>query len=49
MQLQSPCGRLASALEPIFGSSTLPQAPAYARAVAILEDWDKSGQPVLEP
>ena len=24
-------------------------SPAYARAVAILEDWDKSGQPVLEP
>ena len=23
--------------------------PAYARAVAILEDWDKWGQPVLEP
>ena len=25
------------------------ESPAYARAVAILEDWDKSGQPVLEP
>ena len=24
-------------------------SPASARAVAILEDWDKSGQPVLEP
>ena len=24
-------------------------SPAYARDVAILEDWDKSGQPVLEP
>ena len=24
-------------------------SPAYARAVATLEDWDKSGQPVLEP
>ena len=24
-------------------------SPAYARAVGILEDWDKSGQPVLEP
>lgn len=24
-------------------------SPSYARAVAILEDWDKSGQPVLEP
>ena len=24
-------------------------SPAYARAVANLEDWDKSGQPVLEP
>ena len=24
-------------------------SPAYARAVAILEDWAKSGQPVLEP
>ena len=24
-------------------------SPAYARAVAILADWDKSGQPVLEP
>ena len=24
-------------------------SPTYARAVAILEDWDKSGQPVLEP
>lgn len=24
-------------------------SPAYARAVAILEDWYKSGQPVLEP
>lgn len=24
-------------------------SPAYARSVAILEDWDKSGQPVLEP
>lgn len=24
-------------------------SPAYVRAVAILEDWDKSGQPVLEP
>ena len=24
-------------------------SPAYPRAVAILEDWDKSGQPVLEP
>lgn len=24
-------------------------SPAYARAVAILEDWGKSGQPVLEP
>ena len=55
VQQRPAAGAVALAAQRLFGTGAYfrvinPAAsPAYARAVAILEDWDKSGQPVLEP
>ena len=49
MQLKALAAQRLFGTGAYFGSSTPPQAPPTPGAVAILEDWDKSGQPVLEP
>ena len=49
MQLKALAGQRLFGTGAYFRVINPAASPAYARAVAILEDWDKSGQPVLEP